>query len=189
MKRFIFLIAISALCSLAFKSAADLRAIPISIIQDPAAGAPVRHGVEGLKAALHARNIRYEEVSNLQAAQGQLVIVAGLPTDGGPAADRLKALGITVPSTSGSLVIHWAEWQGKSLLLLSGSDDRGLMYGLLEVADRIGWASNVAKPLSEVHDTVESPSVADRGETVLIGSRCYSPMRWMDTCVPPIPIS
>jgi hypothetical protein len=46
-------------------------------------------------------------------------------------------------------VILSADW--KSRVLLTGSDDRGLMYALLEVADCIGWATG-AKPLGEVHD-------------------------------------
>jgi hypothetical protein len=157
MKRVALVVAVCALCALAFKSSANPRAIRVSLVRDPAAAAPVRHGVESVKAALQARNIGYEEVANLQAAHGEMIITAGLPT-GAPA--------VAVPSAPESLVIHWSKWKGKPLLALSGSDDRGLMYGLLEVADRIGWASDPAKPLSEVHDIVESPSVTDRGVTI-----------------------
>jgi hypothetical protein len=165
-KRPVLILAVFTICLLVFRGAADPRAICISIIQDPAAAAPVRHGVDILKAALQARNIRYEEVANLQAAKGEIVIVPGLPAGSSPVADRLKAVGVAVPSAAESLVVHWAGWKGKPLLLLSGSDARGLMYSLLEVADRVGWSNNAAKPLSEVHDMVESPSVADRGVTI-----------------------
>jgi hypothetical protein len=159
-------VAFFALCLLGFRGAADLGSVRVSLIQDAAASAPVRHGVEKVKAALQSRGIRYEESPSLQAARGQIIIVAGLPSAAGVGAERVKALGLTVPMAAESVLIRRADWKGKSLLLLSGSDDRGLMYSLLEVADRIGWAGNAADPLSEVHDTVESPSVADRGVTI-----------------------
>jgi hypothetical protein len=160
------LVAFFALCLLAFKGAADPGSIRVSLIQDPGAGAAARHGVQKVEAALQVKGLRYEEVANLQAAHGQIVIVAGIPSASGPAAERAKALGLTVPAAAESLVIRKTDWKGKPLLLLTGSDDRGLMYSLLEVADRIGWAAEASNPLSEVHDTVESPAVADRGVTI-----------------------
>jgi hypothetical protein len=157
MKRVVPFVAVCALCALAFQSSAGQRAIRVSLVRDPAAAAPVQHGVESLKTALRAKKIPFEEVTNLQAAQGEIVVVAG---------SSKETSGVAVPSAPESLAIHWTEWKGKPLLALSGSDDRGLMYGLLEVADRIGWARDPAKPLSEVHDIVESPSVTDRGVTI-----------------------
>jgi hypothetical protein len=170
MKRLVLAVAVFLFCLPAFRSTADSRGVAVSLVQDagrdPGAGAPVKHGVESLKTALRAKNIRYEEVATLEAARGQIVIVFGLGNGSGPAADRLKASGVAVPSAPESLVIHWAEWKNKPLLLLSGSDDRGLMYSLLEVADRIGWARDSGKPLSEVHNIQESPTVTDRGVTI-----------------------
>jgi hypothetical protein len=175
MRRVALLVAVCALCALTFESPADQRGLRVSLVRDAAAGAPVRHGVDSLKAALRARNIRFEEVAVLQAARGETIIIAGHPTG---------VSGVAVPSAPESLVIHWAEWKGKPLLSLSGSDDRGLMYGLLEVADRIGWAHDPAKPLSEVRDIVESPSVADRGVTIFtmqqaqFEDRLHDPHYW-----------
>ena len=166
MKRCYIPVALLALClMLAFKSGADLSVVRVSLIEEPGAGATVRHGVEKLEAALKAKGIRYEEVPNPQAARGQLIII-GLPGGGGPAGETVKRLRITVPAAPESLVIRMTELKGKPLLLLTGSDDRGIMYGLLEVADRVGWAATAAKPLGEVRDTVESPAVADRGVTI-----------------------
>jgi hypothetical protein len=154
------------LCLVSLPSMADPNSIRISLIQDPAASAPARHGFDKLKAALTARSIPYEEVSSLAAAKGQTLIVAGLPSNGGPAANRLQDLHITMPSRPESLLIRRTTWNGKPLLLLSGADPRGLMYSLLEVAERIGWVASPANPLSEVRDTVESPLVADRGVSI-----------------------
>jgi hypothetical protein len=68
------LVAFFALCLLAFKGAADPGSIRVSLIQDPGAGAAARHGVQKVEAALQVKGLRYEEVANLQAAHGQIVI-------------------------------------------------------------------------------------------------------------------
>jgi alpha-glucuronidase len=119
--------------------------------------------MDKVKAALEAKGIRCEEPAGVQAAHGDFLIVAGLPSKAGPAAELAKSLGIRVPSAPESLLIRNVEWNGKRTLLLSGADDRGLMYSLLEAADRVGWAADRSKPLSEVRDTVESPAVGERG--------------------------
>ena len=140
------------------------RACQVSIVQEGQPGPATMHGWDKVKAALAAADVRYEEVSDAKAAHGEVLIAAGpwFDSASGSVAERIRALGVKMPDKPESLVIHRGEWQGKQALLVSGSDDRGLMYALLEVADRIGWAKVKAAPLSEVKDTVESPSVADR---------------------------
>jgi hypothetical protein len=46
MKRVVPFVAVCALCALAFQSSAGQRAIRVSLVRDPAAAAPVQHGVE-----------------------------------------------------------------------------------------------------------------------------------------------
>ncbi len=140
--------------------------VRISLIQDRDAGAPARYGMAKLKAALAARGILCDEPANVQEAHGQFLIVAGLASTAGPAAALQKSMAIAVPSAPESLLIRNVVFRSRPVLLLSGADDRGLMYSLLEVADRVAWAADIAKPLSEVRDTVETPSVADRGVTI-----------------------
>ncbi len=136
----------------------------VSLVSDGQPGQATIHGWEKVKAALSAKGIRWEEVSNPHAAHGEVLIAAGLSSDSasGSVAERIRALGLKIPDKPESLVIHKEEWEGRRALLLGGSDDRGLMYALLEVADRIGWAKDKAVPLAEIRDTVESPDVSDR---------------------------
>jgi len=127
----------------------------VSLVKDGQLDQSAMHGWEKVKSALSAQGIRFEEISDPTAAQGKLLIVAG----------SLRAFGVAIPEKPESLVIKKTEWHGKQTLLVGGSDDRGLMYGLLEVADRLGWATH--KDLfSKVQDTSESPSVADRGVVI-----------------------
>ena len=143
---------------------APAQPFQVSLVKQGQAGQAANHGWDKVKAALTDKGIRFEEVSDPKAAHGAVLIAAGLSSisEPGSVADRIRAIGVKIPEKPESLVIHKGEWQGKQALLLSGSDDRGLMYALLEVADRIGWAKDKAAPLSEVRDTVESPDVADR---------------------------
>lgn len=157
--------ALGALCLLPHGAGLP-KTIVVSLVGDKAPGAPARHGLEKVKAALAARGVAFEETANVQSAHGRFLLVAGLASAAGPASELARSLAITPQSAPESLVIRNTEWKGKPLLLLNGSDDRGLMYSLLETADRIAWAADAEKPLSEVRDSVESPSVADRGVTI-----------------------
>jgi hypothetical protein len=169
-----FLVGFVAVYVLVPFGAAIPEPVRISLIQDQRAGAPARHGIAKLKAALAARGVLYDEPTSLETAHGQVLIVTSL-TDG-PA----KSLGVEVPAAPESLLVRNVQWHGRPVLLLSGADDRGLMYSLLEAADRIAWAPDVSKPLSEVRDTVESPSVADRGVTIFTMQQAQFENRFHD---------
>ena len=94
---------------------------------------------------MQAASVSFEECRALDAAQGGTLLVAGLP--GSPAvAEVLRAAGIEPPQGAETTLIQRVRWQGRETLLVSGGDDRGLMYALLDVADRIGWASDAADP-------------------------------------------
>ncbi len=139
-------------------------AVEVSLIQNGEPGQATRHGWDKIEAALSAKGIHFEHVSSAAEAHGSIVIDAGLNSSS--VANRLQSLGISIPAKPESLVIHKTAISGKQTVLLAGSDDRGLMYALLELADRIGWAKSNATLLSDVHDAVESPDVADRGVTI-----------------------
>jgi hypothetical protein len=146
--------------------AAPTQARQVSLVREGQPGQATNHGWEKIKEALAATGISYEEVSDPKAAQGKILIAADLSSSSGFVAERMRALSIHVSAKPESLLIHKTQWEGKETLLVSGSDDRGMMYALLDVADRIGWAKDKTTPLSEVRDTVESPSVANRGVTI-----------------------
>ncbi len=66
------------------------------------------------------------------------------------------------------------------VVLITGSDDRGLMYALLDVADRIGWATNASDPFAEVHDTREKPDAPERGVSIYTMHRATFEQRFYD---------
>jgi len=135
----------------------------VSLTTDSAPGLAARHGLKKLEAALGARGVAVKRVGAGSApAAGGIRIAAGLASGSGQAANLLKASGVAAPAGPEALVIRRVAPGGQTVLLICGSDDRGLMYALLDTADRVGWAADADDPLSEVNDIAERPDVPER---------------------------
>jgi hypothetical protein len=153
----------------------------VSIVADADLGLGARHGILKLKAALAETGAKVEEVASPRAAKGEIMIVAGLARGSGFAVTAIERLGATAPADlPESLLIHNGQWRDKQVLLAAGSDDRGLMYALLDVADRIGWAKDPRKPLSEVRDAREQPDIPERALSVYTMQRKWVESRFYD---------
>ncbi|MFI5377807.1 MAG: hypothetical protein ACHRHE_00755 [Tepidisphaerales bacterium] len=152
----------------------------VSIVTDPQAGAAASYGMEKLLAGLRGRQIAFEKVDSPKAARGRLLVVAGLSAGTGAAAELLKSTNIPAPGTPESLVIRNTTLAGKPALLIAGADDRGLMYGELDVADRISWGTDAAKPFEQVRDVTESPAVPERAISIYTMNRAYWESRFYD---------
>jgi hypothetical protein len=153
----------------------------VSIITDARPRAPVKHGLETLKDALGQKNVSYQESTLLESAPGKTCIVVGLAAGNGSSAQLVQAQGISVPGASEAFVVkHCPDQNGKSVWLIAGSDERGLMYGELEVAERLGWSSDSGNPFSEVRDTVQKPAVTTRAVSIYTMNRAYWESRFYD---------
>ncbi len=125
---------------LAENSAAQSRGV--SIVLDPkdavASAAPGKWAAETLRQALAGRRIKARIVASAaEAGSGDLRIVAG-----GPAAETPKS----------------AEAFAIAPGRVSASDARGLVYGLLELADRVRYASDPLAALQPRQTTAEKPA-------------------------------
>ncbi|GAG00443.1 unnamed protein product, partial [marine sediment metagenome] len=148
---------------------AEDDAVSVSIIADGLPGPGTRHGLRKVRAALREKGVRFEQVSSFRKAKGRIEIVAGIADGSGAAAKLLKSIPMYrdfAPEGTESLLIHNIERKRRKLLLVTGGDDRGLMYALLDVADRIGWAGDPKSPLSEVRNAQEKPAVAERALSI-----------------------
>ncbi|UCC96650.1 MAG: hypothetical protein JSW66_12485, partial [Phycisphaerales bacterium] len=110
--------------------------------------------------------IQFEQSTSLETAKGNSLLVLGLSNGAGPVERLHEKLGISRPTKAESLLVRNAKWNDKNILLVSGADDRGLMYALLDIADRIGWSTDPAKPFSEVRDIREEPAVPERALSI-----------------------
>lgn len=159
--------------------AADAEPV-ISVVADAVPHSAAAHGANKLLAALADKGVTAEKVESVHAARGKLLIIAGLTDGDGAVARLVKAGNKVLPQGPEALVICKSQDQGKPCWVIGGADDRGLMYGELEVADRIGWSTDRADPLSELKETAEKPAVTTRALSIYTMNRAYWESRFYD---------
>lgn len=94
------------------------------------------------------------------ASVGRAILVAG--AESAVAQDLLKVPAITLPEAAESLALVPAQPANQPLLLACGRDTRGLVYALLELADRVAHAADSSAALSLAEPIAEQPAVAVR---------------------------
>jgi hypothetical protein len=134
----------------------------VSIIADPGdaiAGAePARWAVEALRNALATRSLQvslHERVE--QAAAGDLCIVAA-GAGSKLAREILKSAGGAAPDAAESLALAPGKAAGRQVLLACGFDARGLVYAVLDLADRVSLAADPIAALDIRKAAVERPA-------------------------------
>ena len=152
----------------------------VSIVTDRQPGISVIHGLNKLTEALQSKNIIFEKVSSLDEAKGKEILVTGLSTGKGEAAELLKVGKQMIPEVSEALIVWKPKRKNISVWVISGYDDRGLMYGLLDVANRIGWSADRNNPMSEVKEITEKPDVKERAISIFTMNRAYWESRFYD---------
>jgi hypothetical protein len=152
----------------------------LSIITDTEMGKPVANGLASLTSDLEEQNIPYETVSSLAEARGGILLVTGLSGGGGEAAKLLQQANHQMPAEAEALTIWRTEVQQKPAWVINGFDDRGLMYGLLDVAERVSWSTDRKAPLSEVEAITEKPDVGTRAISMYTMNRRYWETRFYD---------
>jgi len=152
----------------------------VSLVVGDATAKPVQHALGKLKLALQRKGVVVEEAASLERATGEKVVVAGLTSGTGEGAKLIAELKLKPVKEPESLLIRKLNREGKALLLMAGSDARGLMYALLGVADRVGWAKSAEQPFSEVRDTEEKPFTPERALSIYTFNRAYWESRFYD---------
>jgi hypothetical protein len=152
----------------------------ITLVTDSAPGRSVRHGLGALERALRDKGVSVERSASIDADRGKMTIVAGLSSGPGKAAALAAERKLEAARTPESLLVRRLDRNGAPILLVTAVDDRGLMYALLDVADRIGWARADDEPLREVRDTTETPHVRDRALSIYTMHRATFEGRFFD---------
>lgn len=165
---------------LPIRSSAAVGTPELSVVTDQKPGLAVRHGLRKVTDALRASRIPFEEVRSMAQARGKLILVVGLGAGGGTAAQLLKTERRPAPEGMEALAIWKTTAAKKPVWVVNGSDDRGLMYGLLDVADRIGWSADSKMPLSELKEVTEKPAVSNRAISIYTMNRAYWETRLYD---------
>src|ERR1051325_11062794 len=121
---------------------------------DPLVSSPsVTWALRELEVALTQKEVRVQRVRSLdQAGAGDFYINIM-----DSAADKLPLLGIPFPKTQESNALAAFQHKGRPSLFVAGSDARGLMYAVLELADQAQHASDPLRSFSSRKSIVEEP--------------------------------
>jgi hypothetical protein len=149
--------------ALAATASAAAAPRPVAIVLDPAdpvSTAPASRWAAGeLSAALAGRGIQSRIVDRVaQADAADLCIVAS--------GNQL----LRAPSVPEALALGPAKFAGRDVLLATGQDPRGLVYVLLDLADRVRNASDAAAALVIQTTLAERPANTIRSVTRLFTS-------------------
>ena len=151
----------------------------VSIVTDAHPGATVVHGINKLTDVLKIKKFRCEQVTSINEAKGDLVIVTGLAYGEGIAAQLLKENKKDVPKEAEALIVWKTKWKTKTVWVVSGYDDQGVMYGLLDMAVRTGWGSD-KNPFEFIKEIVEKPDLSTRAISLYTMNRAYWESRFYD---------
>jgi len=149
-------VAITAAAGLALpvRSRADSNTPAVSIATystDPLAQQPaVEWAIEQLRQALTARGIPVRET-----ATEQIIVASGNPEPG--KADSLSGFGV-IPGVPEGIALVRRKGPAGPCLLAGGSDVRGLVYAVLELADRLRLAADLLKELMSVNQVIQKPA-------------------------------
>jgi hypothetical protein len=150
------------------------RKITVFVLSDPSDATmtrpPVRWAVGQLQKALQGRGFPTQIRYNLDQIhqEGERILVA--PSGSKLARQIADRAGVSIPSVAESLALVAGKVRNEPILMASGSDVRGLVYGVLELADRVAHAGDPVATLRGINHSVEQPANSIRSITRLFVS-------------------
>lgn len=171
-KKFIIFIAVLILMVSGFVSKTVAQTVgkvtifALSDASDPVLSqAPVVWAIGQLQKALQKKGIVTDLRYNLNSIHnpGERIIVT--PGESSLARTLSNKRGIHLPTSAESLALISGHIQNKQVLMISGSDIRGLVYGILELADRVDCSETPISMLYGIDSSVEQPVNSIRSMT------------------------
>jgi hypothetical protein len=134
----------------------------VAFITDPAdpiaASAPAVWAAKELEQSLITRGIaiqRYGEIADVKTAT---LIIAVAGSGSGMGGRLLRSSGVKIPAVPEALGLVTIDQDGRKILLACGQDNRGLVYALLELADRVQHSEQPLLALQVPEPVVEQPA-------------------------------
>src|SRR5215472_12223636 len=118
---------------------------PVAIVVDPrdriASSPAATWAVQTLQSAFSAAGVSANVVPRVEAAKAgdRRIVVSGAET--GAARQMLTSARVSMQPGPEKLSLATGSVSGKPALLATGSDERGLVYAVLELADRVRYGS------------------------------------------------
>jgi len=158
--------------------APGVAARTLTIVEGPRLGAPSRHGLEIFTAAARARGWTIRRAPSASEAVGDRIVCVGR-------ADGLRSWTFAPPLARSldapeALAVRKFALAGKPALLVAGTDERGLMYALLEAAESIRAAADSTDIFDAIREVEERPTIRDRALSVYTMNRAHWESRFYD---------
>ncbi len=138
------------------------RPAKVALVADPAdkllKQPPVLWAIEQLRGRLKSQNVSTELHTGLGSVSPDAVAVLIAGRASKLAGAVLKTAGVSIPDVPEAVGLVRGRSGDRSVLLASGSDVRGLVYAILELADRVEHASNPIGQLQRPDRIVEQPA-------------------------------
>jgi hypothetical protein len=145
----------------------------VAVIADAELDESARYGIRKLEAVLRAKGVTVTEGEG-HVSGSDFVLLAGLGSGRGAAANALAGMNVAAPSGAEALTIRTrAQFHEKPAIVVAGSDGSGLMYAALDLADRVGWTTNGTNPFQFAQDATESPYLKERGVVMFTMNRAW----------------
>ena len=160
-RRFVKIAGISALW-LSSLSYFNFKTKRVSIVIDPAditAGSPPSQwAIKELEKSLIDRGIDLNRYSKLSQAGSDDLIIVAAGSDSSTAHQLLKDAKTSIPAKTEALGLVPVNANEKQILLACGYDVRGLVYALLELADRVQYSNRPLDSLNIKKPVIEQPA-------------------------------
>lgn len=144
------------------------RGLAIILNAEDSKPEPARWAAAELRAALRNRGVTAEIFENLDQAPAGFDCVVAATVGSSSGKQVLATSGIALPTVPESLGLARGRIDNRRVLMACGSDIRGLVYALLELADRVNFAARPLDELSTLPSIVQKPANRVRSIT-----RCF----------------
>jgi hypothetical protein len=160
-RRFVKIAGISAV-GMSSLGSFNFRTKGVSIVIDladrTAGAAPSQWAVKKLEESLTSSGINVHRCDTIAQARSGDLIIAAAGSESPLARQLLKDAKINIPTVPEALGLVPATSGDKQILLTCGKDERGLVYALLELADRVNYSNQPLNSLTIQHPIVEQPA-------------------------------
>lgn len=132
--------------------------------------APVVWAVEQLQNTLQDKGLDPQILYNLSEIEEPAIRIVITPGESELAVQVAGQTNTPIPKKSESLALIKGNIDKHNALVVTGSDVRGIVYGILELADRIQYSDNPIEMLQQVENSIEQPANSIRSITRLFVS-------------------
>jgi hypothetical protein len=134
------------------------RGVAIILTPQNAAQKPLRWASEHFCEALNRAGATAQIFEALDQAPLEFQCVLTAMTSAKADHVVLQSARVSLPDAPEALGLMWCTVNNRRVLLACGSDVRGLVYAIVELADRVSLADNPIAELKDVKQTVERPA-------------------------------